>query len=855
MSHSIFDGLSVISLEGTGLTVQQLLDSSLIQNAVAIDDQSVTSSNSTIEHLNSDYASISVIDEGVNFDEDDLFQCGRCKLQFTSLEPFMIHKRNQCPILKVKKYINEVTISASSPSSRDCATPSSPSALNQVSSSTVSQNDLPQVENQDEVDQSDKFDCSLASALTSTVSDNTSESVVVSGGDFFSLTLDNTQEAQSALTSDAVVSSVVKNDETLMNGTDIEGIKVEYDDDLSCDMKQSSKYPRSILPQHEVFGKGSVYNDLLKDRRKHTCMFCNKTFSKNFDLRQHIRSHTGEKPFQCIVCGRAFAQKSNVKKHMITHKFWPKDALCNTLPKEPIKKVVSVASSGENADDSANMKEEILFDNSYVCPFCSSTHSTYLDLRSHMKEHKDQKTCCKDLKSEHSLKVHQLIHTGERPFECDICKGAFNRKDKLKRHMLVHEPKKFKCPFGATLGCQKEYSRKDKLRLHLVTHAHSNTLKLANKKGETLNCESNSSLTKDLQTSRNNQGSEVNTLSAQVSGSLKNDEQTDLASKLLDRKKADDIEVSLQPVGNILQQGISSPCNPTGSARSTAGIGSPVHNASSLPTLGSPVPNASSLPTLASPVPAKIRVRKHRRVLSNKNEHGITEKAISTNKEPITAKDVEDSSSISSIVEGTCTPTTYSAIDQIIDKDLFKDSTGITADVTEPTNVISILDPSESQSIEGESIESDGTFIASLTEEVVENLTGNNKLEVLYIPFALTTQSDFDGPKTPEVDDMVATSPNNGVSIVDDGSGRSFFVSTEEFESLENLSAEILLSEQDIHVVQTHDNPHIDSSSGCVSNVQSIRNNIFVVKGLVDRDEMDVTLEETRTIILHNKDD
>lgn len=53
----------------------------------------------------------------------------------------------------VKKYINEVTISASSPSSRDCATPSSPSALNQVSSSTVSQNDLPQVENQDEVDQ------------------------------------------------------------------------------------------------------------------------------------------------------------------------------------------------------------------------------------------------------------------------------------------------------------------------------------------------------------------------------------------------------------------------------------------------------------------------------------------------------------------------------------------------------------------------------------------------------------------------------------------------------------------------------------------------------------------------------
>ncbi|GFS21979.1 zinc finger protein 341-like [Elysia marginata] len=56
------------------------------------------------------------------------------------------------------------------------------------------------------------------------------------------------------------------------------------------------------------------------NKPKLQCEYCNKTFTKNFDLQQHIRAHTGEKPFQCIVCGRAFAQKSNVKKHMATHK-------------------------------------------------------------------------------------------------------------------------------------------------------------------------------------------------------------------------------------------------------------------------------------------------------------------------------------------------------------------------------------------------------------------------------------------------------------------------------------------------------------------------------------------------------
>ena len=70
-------------------------------------------------------------------------------------------------------------------------------------------------------------------------------------------------------------------------------------------------------PQRRV--KPSVMEASSTSRALH-CQYCDKSFTKNFDLQQHTRSHTGEKPFQCIVCGRAFAQKSNVKKHLQTHK-------------------------------------------------------------------------------------------------------------------------------------------------------------------------------------------------------------------------------------------------------------------------------------------------------------------------------------------------------------------------------------------------------------------------------------------------------------------------------------------------------------------------------------------------------
>lgn len=52
-----------------------------------------------------------------------------------------------------------------------------------------------------------------------------------------------------------------------------------------------------------------------------------------------------------------------------------------------------------------------------------------------------------------------LSSPGEKPFKCSVCDAAFNRKDKLKRHMLIHEPfKKYKCPFSYVVSAHDNIS-------------------------------------------------------------------------------------------------------------------------------------------------------------------------------------------------------------------------------------------------------------------------------------------------------------------------------------------------------------------------------------------------------------
>lgn len=52
---------------------------------------------------------------------------------------------------------------------------------------------------------------------------------------------------------------------------------------------------------------------------KHTCNICKKSFKTQNILRQHMRIHTGDKPFVCEICQKAFSQMASLKYHLATH--------------------------------------------------------------------------------------------------------------------------------------------------------------------------------------------------------------------------------------------------------------------------------------------------------------------------------------------------------------------------------------------------------------------------------------------------------------------------------------------------------------------------------------------------------
>jgi insecticidal toxin complex protein TccC len=166
-------------------------------------------------------------------------------------------------------------------------------------------------------------------------------------------------------------------------------------------------------------------------RRNKKCTMCDKAFTTNSNLAEHIRTHSGTKPFVCSNCGSSFFRKSHLTRHMNAH-------------------------SGEKP---------------FKCTICGKSFAEMTKLSVHSRIHSIENpltcsVCNKGFSEKRGLTIHLRVHAGEKPYMCEVCGKSFSQSGHLTQHVKSHSDQK---PYGCDL-CDRSYKSQSNLARHKKNH-------------------------------------------------------------------------------------------------------------------------------------------------------------------------------------------------------------------------------------------------------------------------------------------------------------------------------------------------------------------------------------------------
>ncbi|XP_051553757.1 gastrula zinc finger protein XlCGF7.1-like isoform X2 [Myxocyprinus asiaticus] len=174
------------------------------------------------------------------------------------------------------------------------------------------------------------------------------------------------------------------------------------------ELEKKRKYQEPGLSNGETyfifFQTENNFSQKKTEAKNHnTCTQCGKSFKKRRSLRNHMITHTGERPFKCTQCGKSFAHKSSLQFHIKAH-------------------------TGEKP---------------FTCHQCGKSFTCNENLKKHVKTHTGEKPyicphCGRAVASKGNLVKHIRTHTGEKPYTCPQCGKSFTLQEHLKRHIRIH---------------------------------------------------------------------------------------------------------------------------------------------------------------------------------------------------------------------------------------------------------------------------------------------------------------------------------------------------------------------------------------------------------------------------------